>query len=36
VYDLARGRDWRLCELKEEKASLEAVFNRLTAEGGAR
>ncbi len=36
VYDLARSRDWRLCELKEESVSLEAVFNRLTAAGGAK
>ncbi len=36
VFDLARERDWRLLELKRQGRSLEVVFNRLTAAGGAK
>ncbi len=36
IYGLAREHDWRLCELKNESHTLETVFNRLTATGGAR
>ncbi len=36
LFDLAKGHDWRLCELKNETHTLEAVFNRLTVAGGAR
>jgi ABC-2 type transport system ATP-binding protein len=36
LFRLAKEHDWRLCELKNETHTLEAVFNRLTAPGGAR
>jgi ABC-2 type transport system ATP-binding protein len=35
LYRLAKEHDWQLCELKNESHTLEAVFNRLTATGGA-
>ena len=35
IYDLARNKDWSLCELKNKTRTLEAVFNRLTVDAGA-
>ena len=35
IFRLARDRGWTLWELHRERASLEQVFRRLTAEGGA-
>ena len=36
LYDLARGRDWPLCELRRDVRTLETVFNNLATTGEVR
>jgi ABC-2 type transport system ATP-binding protein len=36
IFRMAKEKDWPLCELRRETRTLEAVFNELTAQGGAR